>query len=367
MDTLKHAPYQRIALENSLLGRLPPELILEIADSLPPENAILFSLCCRYLYNTISATCIATLKKPLDLSAFLELLAKDFAHYIACKYCKKLHATSAAAQHIPSNRTVNIPRKMFCWDSPIDELCATYIHHDFSFTVFQMTMKADRHGLQYSHLLDLLSAKAQTWSFQREGKGCVFQQSSLAKIVEGSLIIRQMTILFIPSKNGHPQPWKLHHPTSCSHMKLVIRWAERKGGPYDSIFDEDWEEFNRCWNCVTEYRLDCKESEKHGQAIFFTKWTDLGRGVGEGEREFRKHLDGRRGWEEEFPYVEPGSVCKAFEGQDEKRFRPYSFWGTGDRRVVLAKGKQLASGDMMNERVTGKMAPIRRARREDGL
>jgi hypothetical protein len=42
MDTLKQAPCQHLALEKSLLGRLPPKLILEIADCLPPENAMLF-------------------------------------------------------------------------------------------------------------------------------------------------------------------------------------------------------------------------------------------------------------------------------------------------------------------------------------
>jgi hypothetical protein len=98
----------------------------------------------------------------------------------------------------------------------------------------------------------------------------------------------------------------------------------------------------------------------------FYKVDESGRGLGEGDREFRKHLDGSREYEEGFPYVEPGSVCAAFEGQDEKRFRPYTFWGAGDRRVVLAKGKQLALGDMTKEQVTKKMVPMRRARREDG-
>jgi hypothetical protein len=366
MDTLNQAPCQHLALKKSLLGRLPPKQILEIADCLTPENAMLFSLCCRYLYNTIAVKCIFALKKPLDLAAFLELLARDLPLHIACKYCKKLHATSTAAQHIYSNRTVNDPRKMLCWDNPVDELCAEYIHDEFSFTVFQMTMKAYRHELQYSHLVDLLSARALTWSDQRDGKGCVFQEFSIAKLVEGSLMIRQMTVLFIPSRNGHPQPWKLYHPTVCSHMTTVSRWAERKSGWYDSIFDEDWEEFNRCWNCLTEYRLDLKEIGKHGHAIFFTRWTNLGRGLDEKDLEFRKHLDGSRKYEEEFPYVEPGSVCEAFEGQHSGRFRPYTFWGTGDRRVVLAKAKQLASIDKTNEQATEKVVPIGWARREDG-
>jgi hypothetical protein len=186
---------------------------------------MLFLLCCRYLYDTMGAKYISTLKKPLDLPTFLVLLARDLPLHIACKYCRKLHATSNAAQHIHLNRMVNDPRKMLCWDSPVDELCAEYIHDAFSFTVFQMAMKAYRHGFQYSHLVNLLSARALTWSDQRDGKGCVFQEFSIAKIVEGSLMMRQMTVLFIPSRNGHPQPWKLHHPTICSHMKIVSRWA----------------------------------------------------------------------------------------------------------------------------------------------
>jgi hypothetical protein len=77
-------------------------------------------------------------------------------------------------------------------------------------------------------------------------------------------------------------------------------------------------------------------------------------------------LDGSRKYEEEFPYVEPGTVCGAFEGQDSARFRPYTFWGTGDRRVVLAKAKQLASIYKTNELATEKVVPIGWARREDG-
>ena len=103
-----------------------------------------------------------------------------------------------------------------------------------------MAMKAYRHGLNYSRFLDLLSAKAKTWSGQRDGKGCVVQESSLAKIIEGSLMVRHMTVLFVPSRNGHPQLWKLHHPIKCTHMKIVIRWAEDKSGWFDSIFDENW-------------------------------------------------------------------------------------------------------------------------------
>jgi hypothetical protein len=55
-----------------------------------------------------------------------------------------------------------------------------------------MAMKAYRHELRYSPLLDLLSGKANICSGQQDGKGYVLQESPLAKIVGDSLLVRQM-------------------------------------------------------------------------------------------------------------------------------------------------------------------------------
>jgi hypothetical protein len=136
--------------------------------------------------------------------------------------------------------------------------------------------------------------------------------------------------------------------------ETVIRLAERKVVWYDSILDEDWKEFNRRWNSLTEYRLDRNQLGKHSQSIF-TKRTNLGKGLGEEDLEFWKHLDRSREPEEEFPCIETGSVCRAFEGKDLAKVHPYTFWTTGDRRVFLAKAKhELVSVDKASEQANQK-------------
>jgi hypothetical protein len=72
MSSLKHTPspqpppkrqqLQRAALEISSLDCLPLELILDIADFLPLENAACVSLCCHQLHNT-GAKSFSNMKK----------------------------------------------------------------------------------------------------------------------------------------------------------------------------------------------------------------------------------------------------------------------------------------------------------------
>jgi hypothetical protein len=125
MDSLKHATSQQqipkcysnqhAALERSLLGRFPPELILDVAGSLPPENAAYFFLCYRQLHNIAEAKSFRNLKTDAGahLRPLVGLLANDLPQFIESKYCKILDAISAAAHHVRSSRTES-KRKLPC-------------------------------------------------------------------------------------------------------------------------------------------------------------------------------------------------------------------------------------------------------------
>jgi hypothetical protein len=106
-----------IALEFSILGKLPLELLLCIADFLPPESALAFSLCCVPLYLTVRV-------QPLeqdDLYKFLTLLKRQLPHHILCICCKKLLSNSSyySSQHDIRCQGAGPHFIFFPWEFPI--------------------------------------------------------------------------------------------------------------------------------------------------------------------------------------------------------------------------------------------------------
>ena len=81
----------------SHLERLPPELYIELLDSMDPKDGILLSLTCRKLWSMASPksrSLLSDLKRRQCLSnriEFLNLLERDDPKYIRCSVCMKLH------------------------------------------------------------------------------------------------------------------------------------------------------------------------------------------------------------------------------------------------------------------------------------
>ncbi len=60
----KNALPRRNTLEFSLLGRLPPELIIQIANLLPDDSAAIFALSCRSMYYLLKSQFLSTPYRP---------------------------------------------------------------------------------------------------------------------------------------------------------------------------------------------------------------------------------------------------------------------------------------------------------------
>jgi len=317
-ELISHRPRSRpIALESSTLSKLSPELIFCIARFLPPESATSFSLCCRTIYFTLGTQYLKALEEDqqLDRYKFLELLERDLPNYISCYYCKKLHGINEAYRHtIPNRYYVDWSRYLPCWNADFVFLTNSYINERFSFTVFQMTMKLYRQGLDYSKLLKFLSCKTTTCL----RGGYDEQRMTLARIVDGSLLIREQKIVMIPP--AQPIPFS----TICRHFSFM--WPERFDLFKNNIQiahlvqPEDyrnWKGIIQCKYCLTEFRIDFKNLGEQGNEMYVTKWQDLGQGRSPLDHKWQRHI-ARYKW---LPVAfDRGSICAAFEQKEHFRF-----------------------------------------------
>jgi hypothetical protein len=98
-----------------------------------------------------------------------------------------------------------------------------HIHQDFSETILRMTMRAHRLGQDTSKFLALLShhMKPRT-DFRRELEMIGQEKSSaIARIHEGSMLIRQQSIFLMPCTQNIPLPWTSHgHIPICDHIRF---------------------------------------------------------------------------------------------------------------------------------------------------
>ncbi len=332
-----------VALESSMLGNLPLELILYIARFLPPESASSFSLCCRPIYFTLGTQYLKTLEEDqqLDRYNFLALLERDLPNYISCYYCKKLHGINKAYRHTYYNRRfLGRNRWLTCWKADSEFMTYIYIHERFSFTIFQMTMKLYRQGLDYSKLLNLLSYKTKT-NFRH----CyVEQRMALARIVAGSLLIREQKIVMIPPTQPIPIPSYPFFPI-CHHFSIISTKCfhdYNSGNIQIAHWDEpedyrNWKGMIQCKYCLTEFRVDFKKFGERGTAMFVTKWQDLGQGRSPLDHKWRSHVAGQNPREWLPVEFDRGSICTAFERKEHFMFEFDGLLTLQDKKELFRK------------------------------
>jgi hypothetical protein len=159
-----------------------------------------------------------------------------------------------------------------------ESMTGLYIHQEFSSSVFEMTMKRYRQGLEHSDLLDLLSLTTRTHS----RTGYVEQRRAAAKLIDESLVVREQKVFMIPATQ--PIPFLLDASfVICRH---ILFWTIEDLNRYlRHIRVSDWriqkgylngERVMRCRYCRSEYLIDF--NGRHGNAMYVTKWLDLGQG-----------------------------------------------------------------------------------------
>jgi hypothetical protein len=315
-----------IALESSSLSSLPLELILYIARFLPPESTLSFCLCCWPIYSILKSQYVKIIKddQQLDRYKFLTLLEQDLPDYILCYYCRRLHAMKKAHQYLYYKQQY-IDKGYFvpCCKVDFCTMIRIYIHPAISFTVFHMTMKLYRQGVDYSKLLRLLSYQSESETHSNGSYSTIEKHTASSKIVAGSLFIREQRKFMMPPTQLITFPENIIL-SICRHIKFsslgfyrhrdimdIMRWRE----------SQDYQNGNRlikCKYCFTEFRIDFKEFGKHGNAIYITKWQDLGHGLSHLDPIWQSHIL-------QYPYYKRvefdlGSICSAFEGKEHIEF-----------------------------------------------
>jgi hypothetical protein len=328
------------ALEFSTLSNLPMEIILQISRLLPPESAASFSICCRPVYFALGTQYLEDLR-PMEGSTrlhrerLLKLLERDLPDHIICGFCKKFHAINKARRHLHSNS--DYFNHLKCWKADYESITSLYIHEEFSSSVFEMAMKRYRQGSEYSDLLDLLSLKTTT-HFRH---GYVEQRTAAAKLIDGSLVVREQKIFMIPATQPIPFPWDASF-VICPHISFFI--IEDLNRYLRDIRVSDWkiqkgylngERVVRCRYCRSEYQIDFKQFGRRGNAMYVTKWLDLGQGpLGYNCRSHRNIADGLPWRQIEF---HSGSICATFEGRVQFDFDSDAVINSKDRKELFKK------------------------------
>lgn len=321
-----------IALESSALDILPLELILHIARFLPPESTLSFSLCCWPIHSILQSQYIKIIKEVqhLDRYKFLTLLERDLPNHILCYSCKRLHAMKNAHEHFYSywQRYSYSGGILPCWQADYNTIVTLYIHSAFCFTVFQMTMKLYRQGLDYSRLLKLLSHQTQTYS----ERGYIEHCTASSKIVAGSLFIRQQKRFTTTQRitTLRDISFVICPHTRFSSLKVVNKYRDIKNLTYwkESHGYQNRNRLIKCKYCLTEFQIDFKEFGKQGNAIYFIKWQDLGHGVSPLDHKWQSHIGVRdRPWKR--VKFDRGSIYTAFEGKEHIEFEFNSLILTG--------------------------------------
>jgi hypothetical protein len=328
------------ALEFSALSNLPMEIILQISRLLPPESAASFSICCRPLYFALGTQYLEDLR-PMEGSTgmhrerLLKLLEGDLLDHIICDFCKKLHAINKAHRHLHSNS--DYFNHLKCWKVDYESMTSLYIHEEFSSTVFEMTMKRYRQGSEYSDLLDLLSLKTTT----HYGLGYMEQRTAAAKLIDGGLVVREQKTFMIPATQPIPFPWDASFAI-CPHISFfTIKDLNRY---LRDIRVSDWKTQKgyltrarvvRCRYCRSEYQIDFKQFGIRGNAMYVTKWLDLGQGPL--EYNCRSHLSNSDGLPWRQIKFDSGSICAAFEGTRQFDFDSDAIINSKERKKLFKK------------------------------
>jgi hypothetical protein len=94
-------------LEQSILGKLPFEIVRYIRRFLCLDSAVCFALTCRSIYTILGTWHWARLKPPFPSAEYrflLTLLSKDLPDYIFCRWCRILHTVSTHRVLTPYGR-----------------------------------------------------------------------------------------------------------------------------------------------------------------------------------------------------------------------------------------------------------------------
>ncbi|KAH7321858.1 hypothetical protein BKA65DRAFT_482293 [Rhexocercosporidium sp. MPI-PUGE-AT-0058] len=294
---------------------------MQIGAFLPPSASANFALTCLPIYCLFTNSC--RFMNDDDKLESLELLERDLPDHIVCQICIKLHSIKKAHKYVQNRWMGNIPlpacRVELKWRR-VD----FHLHKDFSLVLFQMAMKLNQQGRDVSRILGFLSSKSRR--YLRDGY--VEQYSSLARVVDNRLLLRDQRVRKVPTSQRDCLPrdvtfWVCPHFWVYSKDKLdkLDRWGSQleKPDPFGPEVCHSGPGLMRCLFCYTDFRIDFKSFGDSGNAVCLTTWKDLGSSRPLLNEKWQSHISNPIARDRvEF---ERGTICSAFECEDFRLFK----------------------------------------------
>jgi hypothetical protein len=276
------------ALEKSLLGKIPPEIIIHIAEYLSTTSAALFTFCCNAIKNILGTRywrALKTEQPELDLPIFLTLLERDLPDSTFCYPCMVLHTWKLGRERARVDRLLKErPPQLYeklrapCFTKDVLYGSDTYIFDGFRYAYFQMAMKQYRLGRNFQIYLDQLALNL---NYESQYDKMKQQCRTKVKICDGRLLVRVQEFVLIPPRSLESIKTAWLH--ICGHFGMV-------GEDPKVSLPEDIRAkgclrssgLRQCSDCPTEYRIDLQECWELGvvvnELVIVTKWLDLGEG-----------------------------------------------------------------------------------------
>lgn len=321
----RRGPPPRLALEASQFRKLPPELISGIASHLPPESAACLALSSYVLYSCLEEQCLQSLKEvdPSILRSFLTLVERDLSHHTLCPPCNKFHPICASNWHERCQYDIWSELRPACCKADIDNGLKDATHSGFSSTIFRMLMKTHRQGRDTSKLLRLLASEPWGSKILMISDN-IKHRSITARIHNDSLLLREQQIWLTPASQQIPIPKHTASIGICHHIRFLTRDGMYDHGieiPYSDRVQgyENKQGLLYCQYCHSEFRVDFR-SYGGGNAMFVTKWIDLGKGDDPNDPNWTVR-DSRNAWEDNIVSYTRGSICAAFEQKPASEFK----------------------------------------------
>lgn len=332
----RHPAVQRPnALENSLLAKLPTELLQQVANDLPVASAASFSLSCRQIHLLIGTQYLGNLATSYhETLVFLKLLEHDLQNQIVCNSCRKLHRIQDARKYTENSHQVLPGVEPDCLFDDREAMVTQYIHDNFSTTVFKMAMKHYHHfgnDAQSRQLLNLLSGNFCTYALGT----LVQKQKAECQIKNGSLFtckriafhgtctgVERDSIFFWICPHlefkSIGQPASLCITTSYSlslgEMRSILLHCENSTNIKKTSRDL-CSELRQCRYCRTEYKAVFKHDDGCTIKFTVTIWKDLGQGPEAEEWKAHFPLQDRLSFPQPIQF-HGGEIASVFQGRE---------------------------------------------------
>jgi len=280
------------ALESSPLRRLSNGIILHIAEFLPPASKLAFCRSCRHVYFVIEPRHLSSAGVYYEAQGLAEarrsppweVLELAYPEHLECYSCRDLHPMDKIHEYAYLEARTKGPSLQCDQCFKVDHRGHTFIHPNFSFTVFRMVMKQYRQGKDCDKLLRFLAYRSAAVLDGAQVK----QVIATPKIVGERLLMRVQTAYLIPPKGPsrtylldrnlvkcpHTYKWSLDNRAVAERLFLRFEALETvSGGRQEDIMS------CQCDYCPTEFHFSLERFAGQGDALLITKWQDLGTGL----------------------------------------------------------------------------------------